>query len=287
MIDHKNLASHSLDLVIAGIGLRLICNEIEVIKVLRNRYQDFLKVGQPHLIAELTIQGRHRPSSLLDPGLVFKKKGLQFTAEGYEGFVSHQEGKAELCLSSIQPVEDIEYFLRICYAILAFENAGFLFHAAGIVKENQAYLFFGHSGSGKTTVARVSKQYLVLNDDLVMLVPETKLAQDKPVWMAYATPFWNPTQVKPSAQRAPIAGLYRLVQNKNVFLEAMSKGQALAELISNVPVIPDDPQRNDGLIHRCLQILTTIPAHRLHFLPDDSFWKVIKPGGKSPSSRGK
>ena len=67
--------------------------------------------------------------------------------------------------------EEVEYFLRVIYALLVFQAGGLLFHAAGIVRDGQCYLFFGHSGSGKTTVARLSSTDLVLNDDLVVLIP--------------------------------------------------------------------------------------------------------------------
>jgi hypothetical protein len=93
--------------------------------------------------------------------------------------------------------------------------------------------------------------------------------------MAYATPFWNPTQVTPTNQGAPVIGLYRLVQDKEVYLEPMGPGEGLAELVSNVPVIPDDPSRGEALLQRCAELIKVVPVNRLHFLPDSSFWEVV------------
>jgi hypothetical protein len=140
-------------------------------------------------------------------------------------------------------------------------------------------LFFGHSGSGKTTVARVSRDDIVLNDDLLLLIPGNSGENRKIRWIANATPFWNPTQVSPSNHSGPVVGLYRLVQDIEVYLEPMGAGQALAELISNIPVIPDDPSRIEILLNRVNEFLESVPAYRLHFLPDDSFWNVIPAGG--------
>lgn len=278
------VVSNSLMIAVGGLTVKLRCDDQAVVKALLGRYRDFLSDGRPQLEARVLVKGDQRSSSLLDTGVKFERKILQLTAPGYGGFVDVHAGQAELELSSRQPTEEIEYFLRMIYALLAFENRGLLFHAAGIVRSNQAYLFFGHSGAGKTTVARVSTDCLVLNDDLVVLLPEEASGGAETAWMAYGTPFWNPTQVQPSRQGAPVGGLFRLVQDQRVFLEPMGKGRALAELISNVPVIPDDPDRNDDLIVRCLDLLDTLPAHRLHFLPDDSFWDAIasmSPGGNS------
>lgn len=282
----KNNATilNSLNIAVAGLTVNLVCEDAVIIKVLSERYQDFLSKNPAHVEARVFIKGNQRSSSLLDAAVIFEHRVLSFTAPGFEGYVDAGAGQAKLQLSSRHPAEEIEYFLRIVYALLAFENQGLLFHAAGIVKAERAYLFFGHSGAGKTTVARRSEGYLVLNDDLVLLMPETDTGSADLAWMAYGTPFWNPSQVKPTCHGAPAAGLYRLVQDKQVFTEPMRKAHALAELISNVPVIPDDPDRNDDLIVRCLDLLDTLPAYRLHFLPDSSFWKAIAPadlGGDS------
>jgi hypothetical protein len=264
-----------INLAIAGIRVRLACDNHRLTELLRGRYRDFLSDGQPYLEAVVTLSRQPGLSSLLNAEIEFQGSVLRFTAPGYQGNIDVRAGRAELQLSTVRAVEEVEYFLRIIYAVAAYENGGLLFHAAGIVKGEQAYLFFGHSGSGKTTAARLSKHCLVLNDDLLLLLPGSPNSQDQLAWSAYATPFWNPTQVRPAAAGAPIAGLYRLVQDEKVYLEPMSKGQALAELIANFPVIPDDPGRNESLISRALSLLRAAPAYRLHFLPDDSFWNVI------------
>jgi len=166
----------------------------------------------------------------------------------------------------------------VAYALLVFEVGGLMFHTAGIVRKGKAHLFFGHSGSGKTTVSRVSDTDTILNDDLLILLPQPGKDPANFKWMAYSTPFWNPTQVQPTRESAPVVGIYRLVQDRDVFLEPMGSGQALAEMISNIPVIPDDPARGTELLNRGTTFLKEVPAYRLHFLPDNSFWDVIAPG---------
>lgn len=279
---NSNAASTEVNLSIAGIGVGLICNHPGIVAALRSRYRDFLVKGPIDMRAEIEYQGQERSSSLLDIGIQFAGRRMQLTERGYRGFIDPPANIAQLQLSSNQPVEDIEYFLRIIYAALAFENQGFLFHAAGIVKDERAFLFFGHSGSGKTTVSRLSEPYRILNDDLLLLLPEKSNDPAVHKWIAYSTPFWNPTQVKPSPSEAPVVGLFRLVQSKNVFLEEMSKGQALAEIFSNIPVLPDDPEKSQILMIRSLDLLSAIPCYRLYFLPDRSFWEVVDPATSSP-----
>lgn len=265
----------TIDLAVAEIGIRIYCNDPGIADRLRSRYPDFPAASRPKFESWVMLEGDLRSNALLDTGVIFRDHVLHFTAQGYIGQIDVKRNRGQLALSSRQPVEDIDYFIRVVCALLAFENKGVMFHAAGVVREDRAYLFFGHSGAGKTTVARLSADGLILNDDLVVLLPRGRSAEPQTRWITHATPFWNPTQVKPTSESAPLAGLFRLVQDREVFLEPMGKGQALAEVLSNVPVIPDDPQRNATLIDRCLRLLDDIPAFRLHFLPDDSFWQVI------------
>jgi hypothetical protein len=219
--------------------------------------------------------GQKRTSSLLDTDTQFEDGICYFRAPGFEGFVDSKGGEGELVLSSKQPLDEVDYYLRVAYALLAFDSGGLMFHAAGLVRNGEAHLFFGHSGAGKTTVARVSKGVLVLNDDLLILLPGTSLDGQSTAWIAYATPFWNPTQVAPTNQFAPVIGLYRLVQDQEAYLEPMRPGQTLAELVSNIPVIPDDLSRGDELLKRCAMLSEDIPVYCLHFLPDSSFWEAI------------
>jgi hypothetical protein len=131
-------------------------------------------------------------------------------------------------------------------------------------------VFFGHSGSGKTTVARNSSGKRVLNDDLVVLQREGEY------WNASSTPFWNPTQVKPLNLSGKIHALYQLVQDRHVVLEPVSPAIALAEFLANVPVMNGDPTRGQELVERCLMIVNSVPVYRLHFLPDGTFWVVLE-----------
>lgn len=237
--------------------------------MLRRRYRLFLSAGEGTYRAQLNWEESMGANGVPAPEMVFQPDELCFAEMGFEGQVNWHSGMASARLTTPYPLGYIDYFLRMIYALAAFERQGVMVHAAGIVHRDAAHLFFGHSGSGKTTVSRLSTGDVVLNDDLVVLLPE------QGQWRVYATPFWNPSQVQPTASSAILVGLYRLVQDRHVFLEPMHPAQALAEMVSNVPVIPADARRNTQLLERCTHLLFSVPVHRLHFLPDASFWKAI------------
>lgn len=259
----------SFGLSIAGIGVSVVCNDESLLMQLSRLYREFALEGDEQFKVRIELRGREGVGAFLEVDTSFRDSIMEFKSPVYEGFVDTHNAYGQLSLSSSRPQDEVEYFLRVVYALLVFNAGGLLFHAAGIVRRERAFLFFGHSGSGKTTISRLSRDNVVLNDDLVVLLPQGE------GWRAYATPFWNPTQIRPTSNSAPVAGLFRLVQDKDVFLEAMGKGQAIAEMIASVPVIPEDRSRGVELLARCGSLLEEVPSYRLHFLPDDSFWTVV------------
>jgi len=267
--------SESFSLAIANLGIAVRCTPSTSAAIidLQERYQDFPLDGNVRLSLEVILSGNERSSALLDTGMYFQDGMLHFDAPGYKGTIVVEEGSGQLMLSSSNPAGDIDYFIRSAYALLAYQAGGLMLHAAGIVRKGLAYLFFGHSGAGKTTVCRLTSEGTVLNDDLVILLPEGE------GWRVFGTPFWNPTQAEPTQDSAPLKALFWLVQAEQVRIESMDNGNAIAELAGNVPVIPADPGRTAALLVRLDRISQTAAVQKLHFRKDDSFWDVIRSYG--------
>ena len=256
-------------LEIAGIVSELRSSDLGLVRALALRYSDFSTRRPAHVTVQINWQRGERSSADGYPEVQFDVDCIRLTAPDYAGYLDLKNDQAVLTLSSSTPIEDVDYFLRVIYAVLAFESGGLLLHAAAVVRNGRAYVFLGHSGSGKTTVARLSTGYQVLNDDLIILQP------DRERWTTYGTPFWNPTQVKPTRQQAPLAMLLQLVKDKQVHLTALGLTRAVAEMVANVPVISADTSRGSRVVQRCLSIVKSAPGYSLHFLPDPSFWQVI------------
>ncbi len=257
-------------LALDRLRVRLDCAAPGVIDYLRPRYQAFL-VDDATADCTLAIakpEWRERPG--LPRDFEFRSRRLTFTSTGYRGDIDLSAQRATLHLSTLHLFEDIDYAVRAIFALLAFEAGGLLFHAAGLKRQGCGYAFFGYSGSGKTTVSRVSRDAVVLNDDLILLLPTAD------GWRMAATPFSNPTQFAPSGPlHVALHGLYRLVQDRRVFAEDLPIGSAVAEIVASAPIVSADPARTIDLLARALQLAQSVPVRRLHFLPDDSFWSVI------------
>ena len=262
----------SVRVKIGNVVLLIRCELASLIEELQKRYAGFTTDSASNISVKIKINQQAYATGLLNVKPTFTERLVVIDAPGYQGTIDLEGGVSEISLPAERLAEDTEYFLRLATALAIFHSGGLMFHAAGVASGKKVHLFFGHSGSGKTTIARNSPGKSVLNDDLVVLLRE------KGIWKGYSTPFWNPTQVKSINASGKIHALYQLVQDKQVALERIAPGIALAEFLANVPVVNADPGRAEELLERCQAVVTSVPVYHLHFLPDSTFWNVLKSG---------
>jgi hypothetical protein len=269
MINNGGDSSSVIRISIGNIGIVLNVESEALADRIRPAYQDFSGEADEKIWIEITTSVSKLRNSPENPRLVFNEGSIQFDASQLEGSINYLTGYGRLTVSPDSPGSAVEYALRIVIAILAFKAGGFLFHGAGILHRGSGYLFFGPSESGKTTVAKLSVGDVILNDDLVLL------SKEDGHWIIRATPFTNPGQVKPTYSGAPLSAMFRLVKDQIVYLESMSRGQALAEFVANIPVLTGITEFAEDLLIQSENLIKDIPLYRLHFTLDKSFWKLV------------
>jgi len=265
LADRKTAGLSVIPIVIGDLGIQIQCARDDFARWASNRYGRFSASTEVDDWLILTIDA-------LEPGegsdqhvLKFTQTDIDFDASLLQGQISLESGKGWLKVSPVSFDSLIENTLRYCAALMAYRSGGMMLHGAGIVHALAGYVFFGPSGIGKTTISRLFFEDVVLNDDLILLTKKTGL------WKVFSTPFSHPEQVQPTYGNAPLAAMYRLVQDNNVYTEEITKGQAIAEILACIPLLSSRIDFLDGLIVRCENLVEQIPIQRLHFLPDQSF----------------
>ena len=166
----------------------------------------------------------------------------------------------------------LENFLRVVYSHLAIPANGFLLHSAGLVRSDRAFLFFGPSGAGKTTVTTLSPGAKVLSDDLTMV-----MRGDGNQYAACSVPFRGLFAPRPeSAATYPLAGLFRLVQDTTDSLEPLDGAAAVGEVVGSLPFVMDRPEMAGAAIDTVSAVASQVPVFRLHFRKDTTFWRVLE-----------
>ncbi|MBW6474719.1 MAG: hypothetical protein K0B14_16450 [Anaerolineaceae bacterium] len=224
--------------------------------------------GKKLAAIKIVVTDEDYSSHPVEPATKWEGNRCHYIGRGCKGIVEDHD-PAILWINPNVGFQYIELFFRIVTAIRIFSQGGVMLHAAGIVKNQLGYIFTGYSGAGKTTVCRLSEGYTVLNDDMVIL------STNDSGWKINATPFTNPTQVRPGSGSAPLHKILYLVQDKNHHLEDVQNSIAIAKLLTHVPVISHSPLHSSALLSRCMEIIQKTDVKDLHFLPDKGFWKLL------------
>lgn len=172
-----------------------------------------------------------------------------------------------------------ENYLRVLAAYRLVEMGGALLHSAAVVSGDSAWVFFGASGAGKTTVARLSEATgrAVLSDDLNALWKRggrTRVAQ-----VPFAGDFGR---AAPRRRSRPLARLLRLRQGEDHGLRPLTPSEALAALVACSPFVNGDPHRSGALLTALQALAEEVPADELTFRRDDGFWALVEEGVPRP-----
>jgi len=170
-------------------------------------------------------------------------------------------------------LETFENCFRVVVAYRLLELGGAVLHSSGVVDQGRAWIFFGHSGAGKTTVARrsLAAGRTVLSDDINALW----MADGQAV--AARMPFAG--ELGHSNERAgpfPLGGLSRLEQASSTSWKATSPGRAVAALLACSPFTNHDPHRLPVLLANLEALARTARTGILGCSLEEDFWPVLE-----------
>jgi hypothetical protein len=230
-----------------------------------------------------------REEALLASALRRYREFAQSCADGFPIFVNEREtgmpengefcywfNDAKLALGSqgakfhgVRQEYALDSLLRVLLTMVLLPQRGFLLHGATIVRDGRAYIFFGRSGAGKSTVASMSPEGSVLTDEISLV----RYANG--CWQAHGTPFWGEFRAAGINNLFPIAGMYLLKQAKDDRTELLTLKQALRALLPCVLFFTTEKSAHETLLRTLVSLIEEIPCHELYFRRDPEFWKVI------------
>lgn len=255
---------------IAGLSTSIATREAEVVGVLTDRYKGFLSEGPPDWRIEFT-SGPQELAAPADDVVVRRNGGPhRFIVQRYDfaGILDLKERSGQVAFAD--PDEfSVDSFLRIAYSLALAEVGGLLIHAASLMREEKGYLFCGLSGSGKSTVARLSPEATVLTDELSIIRIDDGRAR------CYGTPFWGELARGGQDRSAPLVGIYALHKASRHAVEPLTPKQSLERLLPNVMYFAKEPEATARVFDLAADLVEAVPCFDLSFRPDPSFWKVI------------
>lgn len=189
-----------------------------------------------------------------------------------------------------------------------------LLHAAGIVYNNQGYVFAGASAAGKTTIARLAAGHAeVLCDENVVVqlssIPplpaqnersspapplagkEARKRVGASSWRLLSTPFWGhstpPEMIRRVNRQAPLQAIYLLAQAAEFRCTPLAPAEAVLALLTTEKVAIERPESAAAWLAVTERLIADVPIYRLEFRPTPELWEFLaekREGRKSGGS---
>jgi hypothetical protein len=257
-----------LDVAIGGMHVRFESERRQLLDVARDRYKGFLDTGRPDWTLALDLGSI---AAAPDADVVVRTDdGRRITIQrgDFRATLDLSARRGRLVLAEADEFS-LDSFLRVFGSLALAERNGLLVHASSVVRTGRAFLFPGVSGSGKSTVARLSADALVLSDEISIV---RALARDA---RCHGSPFWGELARAGADHDAPLAGVYFLSQADHHELHPLTPRQAVSALLPNVLWFSRDTVLTAQVLDLAGTLVETVPCFALRFRRDAGFWRLI------------
>jgi hypothetical protein len=153
--------------------------------------------------------------------------------------------------------------MQILTISLMSQFRGMMVHACGVEHNRQGYLFVAHSGSGKSTMARLwNKRAAVLNDDRILL------CRNNPVIKMYGTP-WHGEHKSGISYGVPLKKCFFLNRGESNEAFQVNGASACAMLLARSFPPLWDPEGMRFTLDFAAELTSEIPIYELSFVPTE------------------
>lgn len=165
---------------------------------------------------------------------------------------------------------EIENFLRVYSSIILPKFNSFLFHSSAVLTKKGAFVFFGNSGAGKSTIANIfkSENFKVLSDDLNILILKNGL-------QVTSSPFLS--EIDQAEEGIfPVKKIFYLKKDKENFIEKITTLQQRAYLFASIPVLNSMKFYQNEIFLKVSEIINYNEVNILHFKKDKEIIKCLQ-----------
>jgi hypothetical protein len=173
-------------------------------------------------------------------------------------------------LSILNPVRyPLDQIILMHYLAL---RKGTIIHAAGVVINQNGYIFPGRSGSGKSTLSKqfIKQKYIqLLSDDRIVVRKINNTLK------AYGTP-WPGEEGIAINKSVPLSGIFFITHAGYNRIEEIKPQKALEKLLPVVSIPWYDKKIMTKILDFCDDLISYVPAYELYFKPDNEVVNVFE-----------
>jgi hypothetical protein len=264
----------SFKIKVAGIVVQ-ISSEVEGLIIrFREMYLQYeIVTHSEEVYAQLTIvsQDLSRYVNMKEMELSLGNENIVTTQYFYFACFNIENRQATLITNLDNIYSFSEEYLLKWFSYLCLSQGKLLFHCAVAVDNyNNAFVFYGPSGIGKSTVAKNSIDHKIITDDLAIFEPLTNN-----IFKIYKTPFERNKKMTSSLEYN-VKGFFRLHQDTVIRLEALTTISHISNVMGNIWNI--DFNKDGYLMYLDLlhNYFSQIPGYSLYLKDNSDFWKELQ-----------
>jgi len=269
------MKSFELKVEVGGITALIKSREKRLIDCVKEKFKEFLSENKEDLLIEASILNSNKffkEYSFVNveaSGVTETENKFILGCENVIGSFDKREKIAKAIINGGE-IAAINNFIRTIYLLSLIDFNAFMLHSSAFVKDKKAFVFFGRSGAGKSTIAKANfKSALVINEDLNFI---RKL---NGTYKLFSNPF-SPYQRGIGNVNTAIDSIYLLKKDKKNFLRKTPKAKALGELLGSVMNLRKDKEANERLIDLCNDLINDRKCYEFHFTKEKPFLEAIK-----------
>ena len=263
------MTMHEIAIDIGGMPILVRSQDAAFCDLVAQRYAGFVSSSRPQFQFEVQIVApTAEMESDADVDVRMRDGSWRLRRGDFQAEWDPRAGRGTI-RQSANPYS-IDSVLRIVHTLLLAKSGGFLLHAASAIRNEQAFLFSGESGAGKTTISRLAPEDAVLLTDEISYV-----RRDGQNYEACGTPFAGELAKSGENVAARIAALFFLEKGSENRVEPVESGEAVRRLMRNILFFAEDPELVKSVFRSACEFVERVPVCRLTFLPDERVWDLV------------
>jgi len=295
---HDVRTAHELRVTIGPAVVALHCSDPEFAGMVEEWCGLFRTEAEPHYRLEIALRAGRTAAEIqhLMPELRVLARDGRFGSDPPLWEAEYRlsdrclrfEAERDLFHPAIQPrylnILLSSLYNSYCEDLGRFPREAYLVHGCGVTIGDGGYVFTGPSGAGKTTIAGLSGDHAVLNDEVVLVRPRHSSrdgGRDGDFEVA-GTPLLGGINRRSNTAVSLRAVLLLRHSREPALCEVEPKEaytRFLAQVFDLAPVLSSGAERLRWLSEKmdfARDVLQRVPCYELAFRPDDSFWPLLQ-----------